>query len=113
MLRHSAAQKNSRLAKNRDTKTGISASTLLDPDGHLPVPVLVFRRDNGVAICPFHSSSAGSAIYSDLIPDCRLSCLADELGAVDTGDAGDGGDHHAGEELHGGYVAVVKRSGRR
>ena len=28
-------------------------------------------------------------------------------------DAGDGGDHHAGKQLHGGHVALVEGSGRR
>ena len=30
---------------------------------------------------------------------------------MEAGDAGDGGDHHAGEELHGGYIAFVKGAG--
>jgi hypothetical protein len=46
---------------------------------------------------PFDSSCDGSAIYSRLIHDYRLSRLAEELGAVDAGDSGDGGDHHAGK----------------
>ena len=32
---------------------------------------------------------------------------------MDAGDAGDGGDHHAGEQLHGGDVFLVEGAGRR
>jgi len=31
--------------------------------------------------------------------------------AVEAGDAGDGGDHHARKELHGSHVAFVEGSG--
>jgi hypothetical protein len=45
-----------------------------------------------------------------LIPDYRLARSAKELGAVDAGDAGDGDNHHAGKQLHGGNVAIVEGS---
>lgn len=32
---------------------------------------------------------------------------------MDAGDTGDGGDHHAGEKLHGRDIAIVEGSGRR
>ncbi len=31
---------------------------------------------------------------------------------MQAGDAGDGGDHHAGKQLHGGHVALVEGAGR-
>ena len=37
--------------------------------------------------------------------------MAEGLGLVDGGDAGDSGDHHAGEKLHGGYVAFIEGPG--
>ncbi len=40
-----------------------------------------------------------------------LACPAEGFGSVDGRDAGDGGDHHAREQLHGGYVALIKGSG--
>ena len=40
-----------------------------------------------------------------------LAGAADYLGLMQAGDAGDGGYHHAGKQLHGGYVAFVEGAG--
>ena len=42
-----------------------------------------------------------------------LAGSAQHLGLMQAGDAGDGGDHHTGEKLHGGDIALVEGSGRR
>jgi hypothetical protein len=40
-----------------------------------------------------------------------LAGAAEGLGSVDGGNAGNGGYHHAREQLHGGYIALVEGSG--
>ena len=40
----------------------------------------------------------------------RLAGAAQGLGAMQGRDAGDGGDHHAGEQLHSSNVAIVESS---
>lgn len=45
----------------------------------------------------------------------RLAGTAKGLGVMDRRDAGNGGDHHTREQLHGGYIPVIERawSGRQ
>lgn len=45
-------------------------------------------------------------------PKPLLAGAAHDLGLMQAGNARDGGDHHAGEELHSCYIALVEGAGR-
>lgn len=83
--------------------------------GHLCVPGLMRPSGTRIDFAAFPGAERAGLLSNaplGLRLELTLSGEAREAGLVETGDAGDGCNHHAGKQLHGGNVAFVEGAGR-